>query len=168
VDAPKQGENVCNFDDMPTTHWTITYQDGTIQEMAARTARRAEFEYLLEKDSAPLFEDALRKVGIASDSSSPLTGNMKARFRYFVTDRGVYKNEFGILMGVTLSIKDATGPLSERTYIWAEAEEYTSGWVTFPGSGTLNSLFSKALDRIVSQIGEDGELRSSVSAGRKQ
>jgi len=175
VNAPKKGENVCNFDDIAQIilpgQWRIGYSDGTFQDVYGLRIdgiKRATFKYYLEDDSAPLFENTLKRLVLKMDSTATIKSEARAEFRYFLTDRGAYKNELGILMILTLSLKDSNGTVIERTYTNSEAETYTSGWVTFPRSGTLNSLFNKSLSKIILQIFEDTDLWSSIRSIQTQ
>jgi hypothetical protein len=159
VQAPKRGENVCNFADMavhvPGFQWVVTYPDGSTAPVQANQVQRATFDYFLEEDSESLFADALRKAGLAEGPSSSRTAEAKAQFRYFLADRGSFTSALGIRMDLTLVVKDGTRVVSQKQYTRAEAEQYSSAWVTFPRSSTLNSLFNKALAKIVADVQAD-------------
>lgn len=159
VQAPRRGENVCNFADMavpvPGFQWMVTYPDGRTAPVQANQVQRAAFDYFLEQDSESLFADALRKAGLAEGPSSSRTAEAKAQFRYFLADRGSFTNALGIRMDLTLVVKDGAQVVSQKQYTRAEAEQYSSAWVTFPRSGTLNSLFNKALVKIVADVQAD-------------
>lgn len=160
VDAPLKGRNVFNFADLATGN-TMVCGGGS-----CGASLRATFKYLLEEDSAPLFKQAMEKGGLTLDPSSPLKADVKVQFGYFLADRGSLSNELTIHVELALSIRDAARLITNATYTRNEAERYNSGFVTFPRSGTLNSLFNKALSSIVSQMSADERLRSSIERER--
>jgi hypothetical protein len=168
VEAPKRSENVCNFADVfprSGSDFEVTY-DGTTFWIKQIEVLRGEFDYYLENDSQPLFEDALRKAGLVIASSSPRMAEAKAQFRYFLVSRGDFNNRLAIRMDLSVSIKQINKVDSQKTYSWSEAEKYSSAFVTYPRSDTFNSLFNKALAKIITQVSAD--LASIDGASQKK
>lgn len=174
ISAPTQGRNVCEFADLWRTVDTVGSSGGGVRvttRIDSGPYKRATFNYLLIEDSAPLFKDALKSLGVTVDPSSPLVSNVNATFAYFFTDpdrvfsaSGPLKNELAIRMDLELVIKEQDRIVAKRAYTRTDAERYSTAWVTFPREATLNSLFNKALSNILSQIAGDTELQTAIKA----
>ena len=172
IEAPKKGQNVFTFEDIHT--FTLPGTSSGFHTKSAvittytpgdtTTIKRADFEYYLSEDSDSNFDDTLSTM-FSIEKTSLYTVRCKADLKYYLPKREFLSNTVGIYMLINMTIISDSVKVFENSYDATEEEEYFTGWVTIPSNSTMNSLFNKALNKIMDQMISDNRIEDVFKKG---
>jgi hypothetical protein len=140
VESRKTGDNVFNYDDR------VSINNGP-------AFSRAVFTYYLGQDPAPVIQQAI-EILFPQMSNDIYTIRVVAPFDYRLLKYGTF-NTVEVNLHAKLMINRGDTPVYEQSYEIREEGKYWTDWTTFPSSRFMDTLFQKALARLLVRIEGD-------------
>ena len=139
ITSPKKGENVFKFEDIVNAN---VASGGSFISMS--NVKRADFNYILTKDSSPDLKNQLIDV-------YPETGKEEAKsdikFNYYLTSSSTMENEVVLVISASFDFAGST-----KSYQSSIKGKYSTFPVTYPDQEFLNKLLSNGVNDIKKQI----------------
>jgi len=161
VKAPLKDQNVFTFEDIVRMSNTTTIYGSnsiiTVSSPGVTEAKRADFNYILKKNSDDIILENLHSI-FEVENKSPYSIHCDTDFKYYLANRSGMSNIVGIYMNMNMVVTKDTINVFEKVYEANEEEKYSTAWITYPRNSTMNSLFNKALNKIMEQIFNDSNL----------
>jgi len=146
ITSPSVGEEILVFGDYISGGNIV---DGTV--VVFDNYKRADFKYHLENDVKPGLEDVFNSFYKINEQSSQSV-EADINFKYYIPSTGAFSNVIGIVMKVKLTEFQGEEAVSQKLYVVNQTETYSTFPVTFPREGSFRSLYTKALNDLMTQL----------------